>query len=143
MLMASLGAVSQAIAIEEDPTIGAKANKAISHELLSEEGIDNKAVQEVDTATEVEGKVITIDMPLAEVAIENDVAVIPDITQLTLDSFNLVDGEGSAANMLALGDLSQILDLRNMTVGAALTGQHRHELQALTLDQYDFLAEMT
>ena len=82
-------------------------------------------------------------MPLAEVAVEDDSAVIPDITQLTLDSFTLVEGEESAAELLTLGDLSDMLDLRNLTIGAAVAGWHQQELEALTLDQYDFLADMT
>ena len=93
---------------------------------------------------ELEGKVVTVDMPLAEVVIESEFAAIPDITRLTLDSFNLVDEpDVSAADVLTLGDLSGILDLRNMTLGAAVVGWQRDQLQALQLDRYDFLDEMT
>ena len=92
---------------------------------------------------EVGGKIVTVDMPLAEVAIDEAAAIIPDVTQLTLDAFKLVEGEESAADVLTLGDLSDMLDLRNMTVGAAIVSRHRSELQTLTLDQYEFLGDMT
>ena len=108
-----------------------------------DEGLLETETTSEEGDTELEGKVVKIDMPLAEVAIEDDAAVIPDITQLTLDSFILVDAEEGAADLLTLGDLSDMLDLRNMTVGAAIAGRHRQELETLTLDQYDFLADMT
>ena len=167
-LFASLGTAPQAIAIEGDKAIAingliqeatvdtylnegeAAAINVISDELLFDGGAiaNYEALPEADAVleeseTEPAGKVIKIDVPLAEVAIEEETAVIPDITRLTLGSFSLVEGEDSAADLLTLGDLSDMLDLRNMTVGAAVAGRHQRELQALTLDQYDFLADMT
>ena len=68
-----------------------------------DEGLLETETTSEEGDTELEGKVVKIDMPLAEVAIEDDAAVIPDITQLTLDSFILVDGEESAADLLTLG----------------------------------------
>ena len=170
VLLASSGVVSQAIALEAD-TVTEK--RAISGESLVEESSDSAPLDETKertlntssndppsgedaiardneadkalkkTDTEMGGKIVAVDMPLAEVAIDEATAIIPDVTQLTLDAFSLVEGEKSAADVLTLGDLSDMLDLRNMTVGAAIVGRHRNELQTLTLDQYEFLGDMT
>ena len=95
---------------------------------------------EIELAEEPSG----VDMPLAEVVIGDNVALIPDVTQLTLNDFKLSGADtDSAADLLVLGDLSSMIDLRNMTLGAAVSGWQRTQLSELTLDQYDFLAEMT
>ena len=170
ILLASLGVVPQAIALEANTVT---KERAISGESLVEESSDSTPLDETkestlgtpsndspsdedeiasddeadtaieETDAEVEGKIVTVDMPLAEVAIDEAAAIIPDVTQLTLDAFKLVEGEESAADVLTLGDLSDMLDLRNMTVGSAIVGRHRNELQTLTLDQYEFLGDMT
>ena len=81
---------------------------------------------------------------MAEVMIEDETTVIPDITQITLDSFGALPGtEDSAADLLVLGDLSDMFDLRDMTLGSAVSHWPRPRLQQLTLDQYAFLADMT
>ena len=81
---------------------------------------------------------------MAEVMIEDETTVIPDITQITLDSFGTLPGtEDSAADLLVLGDLSGMFDLRDMTLGSAVSHWPRPQLQQLTLDQYAFLADMT
>ena len=163
-----MGNISQAIALEEDAVIPNNAlieettgstslveddesalDPSLDNLLFDEDAItSDEVLQETDTAseetdTELEGKIVAVDMPLAEIAIDEEAAVIPDVTQLTLDSFSLVEGEKSAADVLTLGDLSDMIDLRNMTVGAAMVGRNRNELKTLTLDQYDFLAGMT
>ena len=81
---------------------------------------------------------------MAEVAIEEETTVIPDITQITLNSFGTLSGtEDSAADLLVLGDLSGMFDLRDMTLGSAVSHWPRQQLQQLTLDRYAFLADMT
>ena len=83
-------------------------------------------------------------MPLAEVLIEDKTTVIPDITSMTLDSFGtLSNTEDRAADLLVLGDLSGLFDLRDMTLGSAIFHWPRQQLEQLTLDQYAFLADMT
>ena len=81
---------------------------------------------------------------MAEVVIEDETTVIPDITQITLNSFGTLSGtEDGAAAFLVLGDLSGMFDLRDMTLGSAVSHWPRQQLQQLTLDQYAFLADMT
>ena len=159
ILLAASGVVSQAIALAADTVTeeraildetlieGSSGSEPLSDELVSDEDAitrnDEADVTSEESNPEVGGKIVTVDMPLAEVAIDEAAAIIPDVTQLTLDAFKLVEGEESAADVLTLGDLSDMLDLRNMTVGAAIVGRHRNELQTLTLDQYEFLGDMT
>ena len=81
---------------------------------------------------------------MAEVVIEDKSAVIPDITRLSLDSFGtLPDSENGVADVISLLDLSEMIDLRDMRVGLAVSGWSKQQRQALTLDQYAFVAEMT
>lgn len=87
---------------------------------------------------------VTSNMPLAEVLIEDKTTVIPNITSMTLDSFGtLSNTEDRAADLLVLGDLSGLFDLRGMTLGSAVSHWQRQQLEQLTLDQYTFLADMT
>lgn len=81
---------------------------------------------------------------MAEAIIADKTTIIPDITQITLDSFGSLSGtENGAADLLVLGDLSGMFDLRDMTLGSAVAHWPRPQLQQLTLDQYAFLADMT
>ena len=83
-------------------------------------------------------------MPTAEIIIGNESAIIPDITQMTLDTFGkLPDSELGAADILTLGDLSKLIDLRDFTLGASLKHWPNAQTRELSLGQYPFLAQMT
>lgn len=84
------------------------------------------------------------EIPLAEVVIDEEVAIIPNVTKMTLDSFkHSPDSKEDLADLLVLGDLSQIFDLRDMTLGSAVAHWSSYDRKVITLDQYTFLSEMT
>lgn len=63
---------------------------------------------------------------------------------MTLDSFDhLPDSENGVADLLVLGDLSGIFDLRDMTLSSAVAGWSSQQRKEITLEQYAFLSEMT
>ena len=63
---------------------------------------------------------------------------------MTLDSFSyLPNSEDGVADLLFLGDLSGIFDLRDMTLGSAVANWPSQRRKEITLDQYAFLSEMT
>ena len=84
------------------------------------------------------------EIPTAEVVIGNETAVIPDIGWLTLDTFGkLPNSELGAADILTLGDLSEMIDLRDFTLGSASEHWPSQLRETVSLNQYPFLAQMT
>lgn len=76
--------------------------------------------------------------------IGNETAVVPDIGRLTLDTFGkLPNSELGAADILTLGDLSELIDLRDFTLGSASQHWPSQLMDTISLDQYPFLAQMS
>jgi hypothetical protein len=87
---------------------------------------------------------LAAEMPIAEVSVSGKSAAIPDITQVSLDSFGkLPDSDQGAADVLAIADLSGLFDFREMTIGAAVAHWPKNRMETLTLEQYPFLSDMT
>lgn len=61
-----------------------------------------------------------------------------------MDSFGkLPNSELGAADTLTLGDLSEMIDLRDFTLGSASAHWPSQLMDTISLDQYPFLAQMT
>lgn len=75
---------------------------------------------------------------------EKEATIIPDIEQISLESFGtLPDSEQSVADVLTLSDFSELVDLRDMTLGLSIQNLSRDELLGLTLEDYPFITEIT
>ena len=75
---------------------------------------------------------------------EKESAIIPDIEQISLESFGtLPNSEQKVADIITLSDFSKLIDLRDMTLGLSIQNLSRDELLELSLEDYPFVAEIT
>ncbi|MBE9062240.1 hypothetical protein [cf. Phormidesmis sp. LEGE 11477] len=81
---------------------------------------------------------------MAQLEIEDESTTIPDITQVSIDSFGtLPESDQGVADVISLYDFSNLVDIRDMTLGFAHQYISREEAEALTLQDYSFLSEVT